>query len=152
VIKIVFKEKSVGAILFRRSKGIEFLLLHYGAGHWDFPKGGVEEGETEQDTMRREVFEETGIKDISVLVGFREQINYFYKRAEGLVSKEVIFFLAETRSKIVKISFEHDDFKWLPYGEAYKILTFDNSKKLLKKSDEFLKKYSSLKDFVNEMM
>jgi len=149
---IVFKEKSVGAILFRRSKGIEFLLLQYGAGHWDFPKGGVEEGETEHGTMRREVFEETGIKDISVLVGFREQINYFYKRTEGLVSKEVIFFLAETRSKTVKLSFEHNDFRWLSYSEAYKTLTFENSKRLLKKSDTFLKKYVSLKDFVNEMM
>lgn len=144
-------EKSVGAIIFRRAEQLQFLLLHYESGHWDFPKGNVEEGETELDTMRREVLEETGINDLIVVKGFKERIEYFYRRNEGTVKKEVIFFLAETKTKDVRLSFEHKGFRWLPFKEAYNLVTFDNSKNLLKKTETFLKKYSSLKDLVEDL-
>ena len=64
------REKSAGAIIFRTENGIKYyLLLHYAPsepgkrGQWGFAKGHVEEGETEEETARREVAEETGIKD-----------------------------------------------------------------------------------------
>ncbi|MDZ4384915.1 MAG: NUDIX domain-containing protein, partial [Candidatus Moranbacteria bacterium] len=61
-------EKSVGAVVFRKKEtgGKEFLLLHYPSGHWDFPKGHIESGETEEGTLRREVEEETGLKDLKL--------------------------------------------------------------------------------------
>ena len=56
-------EKSAGAVLLRRKAGqIEYFLLNYPSkkgGHWDFPKGHIEKGETEIETVRREVKEET---------------------------------------------------------------------------------------------
>ena len=75
------KEKSVGAILFHEENEKPlFLLLLYGAGHWDFPKGHVEEEETENQTMIRELQEETGLaaEQVEVLPFFREKIRYFY--------------------------------------------------------------------------
>ena len=51
------KEKSAGAIIYHKNAEIKFLLLHYGAGHWDLAKGHVEEGETEEQTVSREVEE-----------------------------------------------------------------------------------------------
>ena len=55
-------EKSCGALVFRRaSQGLEVLLLKHRAGHWDFPKGHVEAGESEQETALREVLEESGL-------------------------------------------------------------------------------------------
>lgn len=127
-------EKSAGAIVYRTegSKKL-YLLLHYEEGHWDFPKGHVEKGESEEETIRREVREETGIKDI-VFEDFRESIHYFYKREGKTIFKEVVFRLASTREKDVKLSFEHVGYKWLSYEEALSQLTYDNAKELLKKA------------------
>ena len=53
-------------------------------GHWDFPKGHIEKGEKIKDTIRREVEEETGLKDIKFIEGFKEWIKYFFKHnADG---------------------------------------------------------------------
>lgn len=132
-------EKSAGIIVFRmENKEPEFLILHYGAGHWDFPKGHVEEGESEEQTALRETEEETGIKEIIFVPGFRNSISYFFKRKKETVKKEVIFFLAETKTKAVKLSFEHKDYKWLNYEDAMKQLNFDNAKEMLKRANDFL--------------
>jgi bis(5'-nucleosidyl)-tetraphosphatase len=132
-------EKSCGAVVFR-GDGAErrYLILHYEEGHWDFPKGHVERGEDEKATARRETREETGIDDLIFLSGFRERIEYFYKSKSGTMHKEVIFFLARTRTESVKLSFEHVGSTWLPYGDAVAKLTFDNAKSLLSKAHAFL--------------
>ena len=58
-------EYSVGSVIYRRENGkILFLLLHYVSGHWDFVKGHKEKDETDLETLKRETFEETGIKDL----------------------------------------------------------------------------------------
>ena len=53
------QEKSCGAIVINKNNKI--LLVHHNAGHWDFPKGHIENGETEEQTAIREVKEETNI-------------------------------------------------------------------------------------------
>lgn len=144
----IIDEKSAGAVIFRKENNVLFyLLLHYEGGHWDFPKGNVEENESERDTMSREVMEETGIKDTTIMDDFKENIRYFYRRSGQLVSKQVIFYIAETETKDVRISHEHKGFVWLPLDKALKQLTFKNAKKLLTRADEFIKKKKSLKDF-----
>ena len=56
------KEISAGAVVYFKNKDtIEYLLLHYKSGHWDFPKGHIEEGEEHKDTVEREIEEETSI-------------------------------------------------------------------------------------------
>lgn len=143
------KEKSAGAIIFILDKqGNKYLLLHYEAGHWDFPKGHVEKGEKEEDTVKREVKEETGIGKIDILKGFRENIHYFYRFKGKLMSKDVVFLLAKTTQDKVKISFEHIGFEWLPYEEALERLTFKNAKEILKKANDFLGKNKSLGEFL----
>lgn len=130
----MLREKSCGVVVFCDN---EYLLLHYPSRHWDFPKGHVEKGEKEEETAIREAKEETGL-DVRILPGFREKISYFYKK-EGLVGKDVIFFLAEAENKEVKLSAEHQGFKWLPFEEAKKQLTFENARKVLEKANEFLR-------------
>lgn len=133
-------EKSAGAVIFRKERGkIYYLLLHYQANHWDFPKGNVEKGEKAEDTTRREIFEETGIKDIEFIPGFKEVIKYFYKLKGKTVFKIVTFFLAQTKTKEVKISWEHIGYEWLSYEKAFKQLTFENAKDILKRAHQFLK-------------
>ncbi|MBI2041964.1 MAG: NUDIX domain-containing protein [Candidatus Nealsonbacteria bacterium] len=132
-------EKSAGAVVFRKEKDtIKYLLLHYELGHWDLPKGHIEKGEKPEEAAVREVREETGIKDIEFIPGFKETIKYFYKRDDKSFLKTVVFFLARTKTKKVKISYEHQGFKWLSYDKALEQLTFDNAKRILKKSRQFL--------------
>jgi len=134
-------EKSAGAVVFRKEKGkIYYLLLHYQAGHWDFPKGIIEKGEKIEETVKREVREETGIKDIKFIEGFKEWIKYFFKLKSKNIFKIVTFFLAETQTQEVKISWEHIGYKWLHYEEALEQLTFKNAKEILQKANEFLTK------------
>jgi bis(5'-nucleosidyl)-tetraphosphatase len=134
------EERSAGAILFRRTpKGRVYLLLRYPAGHWDFPKGNVEKGERPEETMAREVREETGLVDISRVEGFQRTIEYYYMRGGRKVHKEVIFFLAETHEEKVTLSFEHQQFAWLSYPGALKTVTYSNSKRILEAAEGLLR-------------
>ena len=51
------------------------LIKHIKSGYWSFPKGHVENGETEEETAKREIKEETGI-DVYIDSGFRETVTY----------------------------------------------------------------------------
>jgi 8-oxo-dGTP pyrophosphatase MutT (NUDIX family) len=134
-------EKSAGTVIFRKDKEVlYYLLLHYQVGHWDFPKGNIEKGEQITETARRETKEETGIGDIEFIQGFKEEIEYFYQREGKRIYKTVIFFLSRTRTKEVKISFEHQGFEWLNYEKALKKLTHKNAKEILKKANKVLLK------------
>ena len=52
-------ENSAGVILI---KGDKYLILHYEEGHWDFPKGNIEEGESEEEAALRELEEDGDYK------------------------------------------------------------------------------------------
>ena len=132
-------EKSCGAVVFREENGVRlYLLLHYAEGHWDLPKGHVEKGESEEQTARREIMEETGITQLEFLPSFRRTIAYTFKRKGKSVPKEVVFFLARTDEGGVKLSSEHLDYAWLPIDEAEKKATYRNAKSLLRSAEGFL--------------
>ena len=141
------QEQSAGAIVFRKDKEPIYLLLHYEAKHWDFPKGNIEKGETDQETVKREIEEETGITDIEIVKYFKEKIQYYFKFKGELINKTVVFYLAKTKTEQVKLSFEHTGFEWIPYDKAMEKLTFKNAKEILKKVNEFLKTHKTLDDF-----
>jgi len=154
------KEKSAGAIIYRFDNGVpHFLLLHYPGinrkgGHWEFVKGHIEKNEDEKQAVIRETKEEVGINDLKIIPGFKQYIKYFFRASYGLedkarkkapwIFKLVVFYLAKTNTKNVKLSKEHDDFAWLPYEEALKKITYKNSKELFKKAHEFIKKEGAI--------
>jgi len=149
------RENSAGAIIFRMVEGVpHYLLLHYQSGHWEFAKGHIEKDESFEDTVRREVQEETGIKEISIIPGFKEYSKYFFRKNYDLVGeakkkapwvfKLVVFLLAQTGTEQVKISKEHIGFAWLPYEQAFKKVTYKNAKELIKKANEFIVSRKSL--------
>ena len=135
----MLREKSCGAVVFLKNSEVNYLLLLYGAGHWDFVKGNVEPNENEKDTVIRELREETGIVDAQFIEGFREKIEYFYRKQGATIHKEVIFFLIETHTEKVKLSYEHVGYTWLNYQNAMEKLTFKNAKDVLQKAHELLK-------------
>tara|TARA_B100001750_G_scaffold186751_1_gene156056 strand:- start:157 stop:576 length:420 start_codon:yes stop_codon:yes gene_type:complete len=132
-------EKSAGIVLLRNDSGKnEFLLLNYPQGHWDFVKGKVEQNETPHETAIRETKEETGITNIEFIDGFEESVEYDFRFKKEDIHKKVVFFLAKTDEKNIKLSHEHNDYLWLEYNDALKKTTFENAKNVLSKANEFL--------------
>ena len=133
-------EKSCGGIVFREEDGKTLFLVvkhkEIHGGHWDFPKGHVESGETEEQTAIREIHEEAGL-DVKIVDGFKEAIEYSPKPG---AMKIVVFFLAVTENDRVKYVFdEMDNHGWFEFKDAMRRLTHDNSRGLLTKANEFLK-------------
>jgi len=144
---VVLREKSCGAVVYiNDQEQTRYLLLNYAAGHWDFVKGNVEQNETEKQTVSRELQEETGITDAQFIDGFRESINYFYRRQGLTVSKEVVFFIIESPTGKVELSFEHIGFIWLDYPRSLEKLSFKNAKDVLHKAHDFIKKKGLVKE------
>jgi len=137
----MIEETSAGIVIYRKENSEKlFLLLHYPSGHWDFVKGKMESGETTQQTAIRETKEETGITDITFVENFEEWIEYNFKYQGELVQKKVVFFLAETKTKNVKISHEHSGYTWMDYNTSMEKTTFDNAKTVLTKAQRLLSK------------
>ena len=125
--------------MFRNDSGKnEFLLLNYPQGHWDFVKGKIEKNETLHEAALRETREETGISNIEFFDGFEESVEYDFRFKKEDIHKKVIFFLAKTNEKNIKLSHEHNDYIWLEYDDALKKTTFENAKNVLIKANEFL--------------
>jgi bis(5'-nucleosidyl)-tetraphosphatase len=142
----MLREKSCGAVVFvRKDDNARYLLLNYSAGHWDFVKGNVEVNESEQQTVVRELQEETGITEAQFIGDFREAIAYFYRRQGQTIHKEVVFFVMEAFTEKVVLSFEHVGYVWLDYKHTMEKLTFKNSKDVLQKTQDFLKKKGIIK-------
>lgn len=142
-------ERSAGFICFRRRHGadvpggdgnFEYLVLDYGR-HWEYAKGHVNPGESDLEAAVRELREETGIRDIQVVEGFRHELVYFFRdRRKGLIRKTVVFFLAETgvADADVMLSHEHVAFAFLPFDDALKRVTFAGAKQVLRAANERL--------------
>jgi 8-oxo-dGTP pyrophosphatase MutT (NUDIX family) len=142
----LIEKKSAGAVIFNETLGERYyLLLHYDAGHWDFPKGGIEEGESELDAVIREVREETGIADLKLIGGFRQTISYQFKSTEGEINKTVVFYLGSTSTFKVTLSHEHRAYAWLKFEDALEHLTFDTARSVLKVAHKFLENLSRSK-------
>lgn len=131
-------EKSCGAVIFKEGDVRKYLLLHYEGGHWDFVKGHVERGETEQETVLRETQEEVGMTEVAFIEGFRHRIGYYYRRAGATVFKEVIFYLLESKTDAVRLSREHVGFEWMSFGLAYNRLTYKNAKDTISSARDHL--------------
>jgi 8-oxo-dGTP pyrophosphatase MutT (NUDIX family) len=120
----VIKPRSAGAVVFRRSEQGAWLLVLRAFGHWDFPKGLVEDGESELITARREVWEETGLGEIKFALGedYRETLPY----AGGKIAR---YYLAETEVEKITLPVslelgrpEHDEWRWVSLDEADDLL------------------------------
>jgi bis(5'-nucleosidyl)-tetraphosphatase len=131
-------EKSCGALVFRRFHGNTELLLikHANGGHWSFPKGHVESGETEVETAVREIKEETGI-DVIIDTSFREVISYSPKKD---TQKDVIYFIARAQNyDYTPQEEEIAQIKWVEINRAHTILTYDNDKQLVNKAKQVIR-------------
>jgi len=140
------REKSCGTVTFTTAYGgIKYLLTQTDYGVYGFAKGHVEDGESERQTAIRETWEETSVKP-KIVNGFRKTIEYALKNGN---EKTVVFFLGDfgTQQPCHNDGFENITYKIVPYEEALELLTFDNTKRILKSAHAFLtKKYADACD------
>jgi 8-oxo-dGTP pyrophosphatase MutT (NUDIX family) len=114
--------RSSGAVIFRRTAGGVRLLVLRAYANWDFPKGLIEPGENEFTAAQREVFEETGLRDLAYIEEFRETLPYAGKKIAR-------YYLAETETEKVELPVspelgrpEHDEYRWVSFEEAEDLL------------------------------
>ncbi len=131
-----FHERSAGVIPYRRGgePGLQYLVLHSATvrnprAKWEFPKGGVEPGETTRQTAAREFQEETGLTDWSFVDGFERNLSYTYIRRGRKVVKTVTYYLVEVgESSAPTRSEEHVED---PHGNWFHWGTFEETNQLL---------------------
>lgn len=136
------KEFSAGFIIYRKtSQGVRFLLLYHGGDYWYFPKGHIEGAEKSLETAIRETTEETGLKrnELKINNKFKSHEEFSFFKGKTKILKTVIFYLAETRNRNIKLSYAHDGYGWFSYKEAVKILSkHKDNILLLKKAHSFI--------------
>ena len=134
-------ETSCGVVLVNYGA---VLLLQYPQGHWDLPKGHVEADDSDRKaTMRRELAEETGIADVSVLDGFEERTEYTFRHKGKRHSKEVYWYIAETETLDVNLSHEHRGYLWLDWDQALETITHDETRSVVRLAEQFVKLYGT---------
>ena len=135
-------EKSCGAVVYKIENGVlYFLTEHMVQGHLSIPKGHVEGNETEEETARREILEETGL-DVKPDTGFRHSVRY--SPYEG-IEKEVVFFTAQyTGGEMKNQESEVSALEWLRYDLAAEAVTFGTDKEVLAHASVYLGKKHNL--------
>jgi bis(5'-nucleosidyl)-tetraphosphatase len=109
-----------------------FLLLRSRRDRsWGFPKGHLLEGEDLLSGAMRELWEETGIREFSLLPGFTEHVTYRVNRGGRFRQKTVTYFLGRVETPVVRLSDEHNEHRWAVVEDARKTLTFENLRSLV---------------------
>ena len=131
--------KSCGFVAYKRIENVNHYLIIKGLnGDVGFPKGHMEHGESELETAIRELKEETGV-DVKVIQGFRRQIEYELRRVPDTI-KQSVYFLGEcTSDKIICQESEVAEASFVSYQDALKILTFEETKNILKDAEAIIK-------------
>ncbi|MDR2709062.1 MAG: NUDIX domain-containing protein [Elusimicrobiota bacterium] len=139
------EEFSCGAIVYRIENNKPLFILVYSKrnGHWGFPKGHIEKSDKDfYATAAREIFEETGIKEIKFCDNFRHEEIYLIG-AKKDITKHTIFFLAcaDQKSNFSNAADEEiGEVKELYFEDAVKLLKFDSHKMILNKALEIIEK------------
>ena len=125
-------EKSCGAIVFTKdAEGIKYVIIESKEGFFGFPKGHVENNETELETARREVFEETGLQ-VEFLDDFRTEDYYLIQINGESRMKHIVYFLAGFSNQMpVAQETELNGIHLMSYETAMSSLQFESSKRIL---------------------
>jgi dATP pyrophosphohydrolase len=97
-------------------------------GHWQPISGGIEEGEKPIDTIKREITEETGIQELERIIDLKYSFIFkTLKHAKITKMREICFAAEIKREKPIKISNEHEEYKWCTEDEAKNLLKWKNN-------------------------
>lgn len=133
-ISEVVREPTAGGVVFRRGaqNDIEILLIQDAKDRWTIPKGHIEEGESAKETAKREIGEETGLKEMTVL-NWLGKINFRYRRTNSLVLMTTEIFLVRAEGDTNDLTPEDwmNGIKWFKASDALDKIEYDDIGKLI---------------------
>ena len=133
-IQEIVREPTSGGVVFRHTKAgdLEILLIQDSKDRWTIPKGHIEEGETAQDTARREITEEAGLKQMDIL-GWLGKIHFRYRRIDKLVLMTTQIYLVRARGDTNDIQKEEwmNGIKWFEFHDALDAIEYEDIGKLM---------------------
>jgi diadenosine hexaphosphate hydrolase (ATP-forming) len=133
-IQEIVREPTSGGIVFRHGKdgGVEILLIQDAKDRWTIPKGHIEEGETAQQTAKREIGEEAGLNDVEVM-NWLGKIHFRYRRLDKLVLMTTQIYLVRAKGDSGSIQKEEwmNGIKWFRFEDALDAIEYDDIGKLM---------------------
>ncbi len=145
-------EQSAGIVIYNKGR---YLLLNYGRSwnapdRWGLTKGHIEQGESVIEAALREAYEETGIKDIKICEGFEKKVLYYFHRGDKKIKKTVVYLIGLTETSKVHISDEHTGYYWASYERALEMLAFENTRKVIRAAEEYLRTHELAYDLYED--
>jgi 8-oxo-dGTP pyrophosphatase MutT (NUDIX family) len=139
---MAIEHKSCGVIPVRQQgKSWECFLVKHHQGYWALPKGHQEVGETDEQTARRELAEETGITDVKLSTDQTFQEEYTWRNHDLTNHKVVKYFLGLVTAATISIQkSELADGRWVPLDEAELVLTFPEAQEVFRQARKILLK------------
>lgn len=131
-------QHSFGIIPLRNKGQWEVFLVQHHAGHWSFPKGKLEEGETPHEAAGRELFEETGLSVVKFLPFEELNEHYIFTFEKKIINKEVTYFMAEVAGQEKLQPAEISQGRWFSLSDAAKMITFKEAHKICVKVQHLL--------------
>ena len=133
-IQEIVREPTAGGIVFRRDKNekVEILLIQDAKDRWTIPKGHIEEGETAQQTAKREIGEDAGLAEVDVLA-WLGKIHFRYRRVDKLVLMTTQIYLVRAMGDTNAIKKEDwmNDIKWFSFRDALDVIEYEDIGKLM---------------------
>ena len=133
-IQEIVREPTAGGIVFRRNKDeeVEILLIQDAKDRWTIPKGHIEEGETAQQTAKREIGEEAGLTNTEVH-GWLGKIHFRYRRVDKLVLMTTQIYLVKALGDTNAIQKEEwmNGIKWFSFNDALDAIEYEDIGKLM---------------------
>lgn len=132
-IQEIVREPTAGGIVFRHGeKGVEILLIQDAKDRWTIPKGHIEEGETAQQTARREIGEEAGLHEVDML-GWLGKIHFRYRRIDKLVLMTTQIYLVRAKGDTNAIKKEEwmNGIQWFGFHDALDAIEYEDIGKLM---------------------
>lgn len=113
------------------SSGGKYLLVQEPDGRWEFPGGKIEFGDTAEETLKRELQEELGLKDDLKIGKILNSWTWVFKFDRAHLQFFMLAYACTTTQKEFNLSKEHTEYGWFGSEEALKLNLTEGTRKTL---------------------
>ena len=133
---MIERQFSAGGVVIKKErKEVKVLLIKDSYGHWIWPKGHIEKGESDEEAAIREISEETGLKTLEIVKKLGKQEYYFTLKGKKIFKTVTVFLLkANAREKLKIQAEEIEDARWFSAEKALETIEYEGSRTHLKKA------------------